>query len=74
MWVVRPEFKNNHRRSLSVIQLDGIVSYRYTHLIPIYGSSLLPEDFHFSDSLHAFWAYFVSRHADHHMYEFLGTS
>ncbi|KAH9028665.1 hypothetical protein EDB85DRAFT_1867717 [Lactarius pseudohatsudake] len=72
MWVVRPEFKNNRRRSLSVIQLDGIV--RGAHLIPVYGSSLLPEDFHFSDSLHAFRAYFVSRHADHHMYEFLGTS
>ncbi|KAH8979145.1 hypothetical protein EDB86DRAFT_2814988 [Lactarius hatsudake] len=71
MWVVRPEFKGN-RRSLSVIHIDCIV--RGAHLIPVYGSSFLPEDFHFSDSLHAFQAYFVSRHADHHMYEFLGAS
>ncbi|KAH9170341.1 hypothetical protein EDB89DRAFT_2220723 [Lactarius sanguifluus] len=71
MWVVRPEFQGN-RRSLSVIHLDCII--RGAHLLPVFGSSFLPEDFHFSDSLHAFQAYFVSRHADHHMYEFLGTS
>ncbi|KAH9032130.1 hypothetical protein EDB85DRAFT_2073967 [Lactarius pseudohatsudake] len=71
MWVVRPEFKGN-RRSLSIIHLDCIV--RGAHLLPVFGSSFLPEEFHFSDSLHAFQAYFVSRYADHHMYEFLGTS
>lgn len=71
MWVVRPEFEGN-RRSLAVIHLDCIA--RGAHLLPIFGSSFLPEDFHFSDSLHAFRGYFVSRHADHHMYEFLGKS
>ena len=71
MWVVRPEYEGNHR-SLSIIHLDCIA--RSAHLLPIYGSSFLPEDFHFSDSLHAFRGYFVSRHADHHMYEFLGNS
>ncbi len=71
MWVVCPEFEGN-RRSLSVIHIDGIV--QGAHLLPVFGSAFLPEDFHFSDSLHAFRAYFVSRHADHHMYELLGTS
>ncbi|KAH9177889.1 hypothetical protein EDB89DRAFT_1844150, partial [Lactarius sanguifluus] len=52
--------------------VDCIV--RGAHLLPVFGSSFLPEEFHFSDSLHAFQAYFVSRYADHHMYEFLGTS
>lgn len=71
MWVVRPEFEGN-RRSLAVIHIDCIA--RGAHLLPVFGSSFLPEDFHFSDSLHAFRGYFVSRHADHHMYESLGSS
>jgi hypothetical protein len=71
MWVVHPEFEGN-RRSIAVIHLDSIT--RGAHLLPIYGSSFLPEDFHFSDSLHAFRGYFVSRHADHHMYEFISNS
>ena len=71
MWVVQPEFEGN-RRSLAIIHLDCIA--RGAHLLLVFGSSFLPEDFHFSDSLHAFRGYFVSRHADHHMYEFLGNS
>jgi hypothetical protein len=71
MWVVQPEFEGN-RRSLEIIHLDCIA--RGAHLLPVYGSSFLPEEFHFSDSLHAFRGYFVSRHADHHMYEFLNNS
>ncbi|KAH9161473.1 hypothetical protein EDB89DRAFT_1913859 [Lactarius sanguifluus] len=31
------------------------------HLLPVFGSSFLPEEFHFSDSLHAFQAYFQGR-------------
>ncbi|KAH9170690.1 hypothetical protein EDB89DRAFT_1907533 [Lactarius sanguifluus] len=58
IWVVRPEFKGN-RRSLSIIHLDCIV--RGAHLLPVFGSSFLPEEFHFSDSLHAFQAYFQGR-------------
>ena len=69
MWVVWPEFEGN-QRSLAVIHLNCIA--RGAHLLPVFGSSFLPEDFHFSDSLHAFHGYFVSRHVDHHMYEFLG--
>ncbi|KAH9979673.1 hypothetical protein BJV74DRAFT_879404 [Russula compacta] len=30
------------------------------HLLPVYGLSFIPEDFHFSDSLDAFRAYFVN--------------
>ena len=51
MWIVRPEFEGNHR-SLAVIHLDCIA--RGAHLLPIFGSSFLPEDFHFSNSLDAF--------------------
>lgn len=71
MWVVRPEFEGDCC-SLTVIHLDCIA--HSAHLLPAFGSSFPPEDFHFSDSLHVFRGYFVSRHVDHHMYEFLGSS
>jgi hypothetical protein len=72
MWVVRPEVQGNGRRqchTLSIIPLDCIA--RAAHLLPVYGSSFLPEDFHFSDSLDAFRAYFVNPYVDHHSNEFL---
>jgi hypothetical protein len=69
MWVVRPEYQANGRRTLSIIALDCVA--RAAHLLPVYGSSFLPEDFHFSDSLDAFLAYFVNPYIDHHSNEFL---
>lgn len=69
MWVVRPEHEANGRRTLEVIPLDSIAGA--AHLLPVYGSSLLPEDFHFTHSLDAFRSYFVNCYADHHTHEFL---
>ncbi|KAH9994306.1 hypothetical protein BJV74DRAFT_877659 [Russula compacta] len=69
MWVVQPEFAGNRRRTLSVIHLDGVA--RAAHLLPVYGSSFVPEDFDFSDSLDSFRAYFVNNCIDHHSHEFL---
>jgi hypothetical protein len=69
MWVVQPEFEGNGRRTLSIIHLDCVA--RAAHLLPVYGSSFLPEDFHFADSLDVFRAYFVNSYIDHHSNEFL---
>jgi hypothetical protein len=69
MWVVQPEFAGNGRRTLSVIHLDSVA--RAAHLLPVYGSSFVPEDFDFSDSLDSFRAYFVNNCIDHHSHEFL---
>ena len=69
MWVVQPEFTANGHCTLSVIHLDSVV--RAAHLLPIYGSSFVPEDFDFSDSLDAFLAYFVNNCIDHHSHKFL---
>ncbi|KAJ7500565.1 hypothetical protein B0H11DRAFT_2155527 [Mycena galericulata] len=69
LWVVTPEFHGNGEQSLAVVQLNSIA--RGAHLLPVYGSSLLPEDFHFSYSLDVFRAFFVNRYADHHTHEFL---
>ena len=49
MWVVQPEFKGNRCCTLDIIYLNCVA--RAVHLLPVYGSSFLPEDFHFSDSL-----------------------
>ncbi|KAJ7150482.1 hypothetical protein C8R43DRAFT_887359, partial [Mycena crocata] len=69
LWVVTPEFHGNTGQSLAVVQLDSIA--RGVHLLPIYGLSLLPENFHFSYSLDSFQAFFVNRYADHHTHELL---
>ncbi|KAF8149984.1 hypothetical protein B0H34DRAFT_785236 [Crassisporium funariophilum] len=68
MWVVKPEF-DGRRRSLAVVHIECIA--RAAHLLPVYGSSRLPEDFHFSLSLDVFRAYFVNCYVDHHTHEFL---
>jgi hypothetical protein len=69
MWVVQPEFQGNGHRMSAIIHLDCVA--RAAHLLPVYGSTFLPEDLHFSDSLDAFRAYFVNPYIDHHSHEFL---
>ena len=64
MWIVAPETDNQDRRVQSVISLDSII--RSAHLIPVYGNDLVPIDFHFSETLDAFKAYYVNKYIDHH--------
>jgi hypothetical protein len=52
MWVVQPKYEGNECCTLSIITLDCIA--RAVHLLPVYGTSFLPEYFHFSDSLDVF--------------------
>ncbi|KAJ7635036.1 hypothetical protein FB45DRAFT_989651 [Roridomyces roridus] len=68
MWVVKPEVQRREP-SLAIVPVQCIA--RAAHLIGVCGTSALPEDFHFSDTLDAFNRYFVNPYADHHMYEFL---
>ncbi|KAJ7616603.1 hypothetical protein FB45DRAFT_1034921 [Roridomyces roridus] len=68
MWVVEPE-REGGVRTAAIIEVGSIA--RGAHLIGVYGTNPLPEDFHFSDSLDAFNTYFVNPYADHHMHEFL---
>jgi hypothetical protein len=69
MWVVRPEFYGNGRRTLAIVHLDCIA--RAAHLLPVFGSSFVPDELHFSDSLDVYRAYFVNNNIDHHCHEFL---
>ncbi|KAJ7484587.1 hypothetical protein FB451DRAFT_1337996 [Mycena latifolia] len=68
MWVVELE-QERGVPTMAIINIDAIA--RASHLIGVYGTSALPEDFHFSDSLDAFNTYFVNLYTDHHMHEFL---
>jgi hypothetical protein len=69
LWVVQPEFGHNGRRTLDIIHLDCVA--RAAHLLPVFNSTILPEDFHFSDSLDAFRAFYVNRYIDHHSHYFI---
>jgi hypothetical protein len=69
MWVVKPEFYSNGQRTLAVVHLDCIA--RAAHLLPVFRSSFVPDELHFSDSLDVYHAYFVNNNIDHHCHEFL---
>ncbi|PSR75831.1 hypothetical protein PHLCEN_2v8863 [Hermanssonia centrifuga] len=69
MWVVEPDLNDCGQREVSVLHLDAIV--RNAHLIPVFGETFLPGDFHHSLSLSSFRAYYVNQYADHHIHEVL---
>ncbi|THG93063.1 hypothetical protein EW026_g8064 [Hermanssonia centrifuga] len=58
MWIVEPDFNADGSRSYGVVHLDCIL--RAAHLIPVYGDAILPPDFHPSQSLDAFRAFYVN--------------
>lgn len=68
MWVVRPELLNR-RPALEIIPVDSIV--RSCHLIGVYGTTRIPSNFQFSDSLDAFRRFYVNHYADYHAHEIL---
>jgi hypothetical protein len=69
MWVVRPTFRGNRQRTSAVVHLNCIA--RAAHLLPVFGSSFIPDEIRFSNSLDVYRAYFVNNNVDHHSHEFL---
>ena len=69
MWVVMPKFCRNGWWTLNIIHINCIA--RSAHLLPIFGSSFVPDELHFSDSLDVYCTYFVNAYIDHHCNEFL---
>ncbi|THH19362.1 hypothetical protein EW146_g1774 [Bondarzewia mesenterica] len=67
MWVIQPDITPDGSRITSIIHVDSIV--RGAHLIGVYGNEFLPYDFHYTDSLDAFRAYYVNKFIDHHANE-----
>ncbi|KAI0072973.1 hypothetical protein K474DRAFT_1723729, partial [Panus rudis PR-1116 ss-1] len=66
MWIVTPDFNGDGTRTRGVISLDAVV--RGAHLIPVYGEEFLPSEFHFSQSLDSFQAFYVNKFVDYHAY------
>ncbi|THG97315.1 hypothetical protein EW026_g4652 [Hermanssonia centrifuga] len=67
MWIVEPDYNADGSSLYGVIHLDTIL--RAAHLIPVFGDAIIPADFHYSQSLDAFNAYYVNKFADHHAHE-----
>ncbi|KAI0666178.1 hypothetical protein C8Q78DRAFT_1072649 [Trametes maxima] len=68
MWIVRQEMAGHHQ-AMSLVSIDSIV--RSCHLIGFYGTSHLPSDFHFTETLDAFKYFYVNHYADYHSFEIL---
>ena len=66
MWIVRPEIVGEERAT-SVIPLKAIA--RSCHLLPVLLETYVPVDFHFSETLDAFNAYYVNPYIDYHIHE-----
>ncbi len=67
MWVVEPDYTADGSLLYGVVHLDTIL--RAAHLIPVFGDAIIPADFHYSQSLDAFNAYYINKFADHHAHE-----
>ena len=69
MWEVELECNRQGNPTVQVIDLDTIV--RGSHLLPIFGSDRVPDDFSYHDALDSFSSFFVNRFVDHHAHELL---
>ena len=72
MWTVQLEHDRRGLPTVEVIDIDTIA--RGAHLLPVYGSSRVPEDFSHHDALDSFNSFFVNHFVDHHAHEFITMS
>jgi len=68
MWTVEPDVMDDGAPLATVIHLDTII--RAAHLLPVFGSSFVPEDLYFN-SLDVYHSYFVNNNVNHHCHEYL---
>ena len=69
MWTVQMEHDRHGQLTIEVIDVDSIA--RGAHLLPIYGSSWVPNDFSHHNALDSFNSFFVNHYIDHHAHEFI---
>ncbi|KDQ16594.1 hypothetical protein BOTBODRAFT_54024 [Botryobasidium botryosum FD-172 SS1] len=67
MWIVEPDTLPCGSQFMSVVHVNTIL--RLAHLMPVYGDSFLPLDFHFSYMLDHFSNFFVNKYVDCHANE-----
>jgi hypothetical protein len=71
MWTVQLERDGRGQPTVDVIDLNTIA--RGAHLLPVFGSSRIPDDFSYHDALDSFNSFFVNHFIDHHAHEFITT-
>lgn len=71
MWMVQPEYDDDHERVISVIHVESIL--RGVHLIPVYGQEFTNTELHFSHSLDVFRTFYISKYSDYHAFQLLHT-
>lgn len=69
MWIVRPDLVDDDRPVLDIVTLSAIA--RSCHLMPVLHDTHIPVDFHFSNTLDAFHAYYVNPYVDYHSHEII---
>ncbi|TFK17436.1 hypothetical protein FA15DRAFT_710800 [Coprinopsis marcescibilis] len=70
MWIVkRQEDGEDKPLPLQIVLLSEIL--RGAHLIPVYGTGYLPQDFSHVDALDSFYQYYVNPYVDNHTHEYL---
>ncbi|KJA18005.1 hypothetical protein HYPSUDRAFT_145683 [Hypholoma sublateritium FD-334 SS-4] len=69
MWTVQLECDQRGQSTVDVIDIDAIA--RGAHLLPIYGSFRVPDDFIHHNALDSFNSFFVNHYIDHHAHEFI---
>ncbi|KAG2142815.1 uncharacterized protein EDB93DRAFT_1292179 [Suillus bovinus] len=66
MWMVAPSFNEDGSRDLSIIHIDSII--HGAHLLPIFGTQLVPRGLRFYNSLDVYRGFYVNRFIDHHAF------
>ncbi|KAG1748366.1 uncharacterized protein EDB91DRAFT_1235710 [Suillus paluster] len=66
MWMVEPSSIDNHVH-FAVIHVNLI--FRSTHLIPVYGTEMLPAVIKSHHTLNIFTLFYVNKFTDHHAFE-----
>lgn len=69
MWTVQLERDQKGEPTVQVIPLETIA--RGAHLLPVYGSTRVPDGFSHHDALESFNSFFVNHFVDHHTHEFI---
>lgn len=72
MWTVQLEHDRQGQPTVEVIDINTIA--RGAHLLPVYGSSRVPDDFSHHDALDSYNSFFVNHFIDHHAHEFITMS
>ena len=71
MWTVQLECDRRGEPTVQVIALETIA--HGAHLLPVYGSTRIPDDFSHHEMLDSCNSFFVNHFIDHHTHEFIGS-